>query len=256
MEMFQKDLLVVKIYDSRAEMGLEAAKEAAAVIRNLQREKEYVRIIFAAAPSQNEFLAGLAADQSIDFSRIDAFHMDEYIGLPKEAPQGFGNFLKAHIFDLREFHSVTYLNGQNPDPEEECERYTELLQEKPIDIVLMGVGENGHIAFNDPPVADFNDPKAVKIVKLDEICRMQQVHDGCFKTIDDVPTHALSLTVPTLCTPPYRFCVVPAATKANAVKHMLEDEIDEHCPCTVLRRTPGSFLYLDPDSSALYKEKA
>ncbi|MBQ7600700.1 MAG: glucosamine-6-phosphate deaminase, partial [Lachnospiraceae bacterium] len=115
MEMFQKDLLVVKIYDSRAEMGLEAAKEAAAVIRSLQREKEYVRIIFAAAPSQNEFLAGLAADQSIDFSRIDAFHMDEYIGLPKEAPQGFGNFLKAHIFDLREFHSVTYLNGQNPD---------------------------------------------------------------------------------------------------------------------------------------------
>ena len=251
MKCFQKDLLEVKVYESRAEMGREAAAEFAAVLKELLKEKETVRIIFAAAPSQNEFLAAMAEDESIDFSRVDAFHMDEYIGLPEDAPQGFGNFLRRHIFSLREFHSVTYLNGQNPDPEDECRRYTELLEEAPVDIVLMGVGENGHIAFNDPPVADFNDPKAVKIVQLDDICRMQQVHDGCFARIEDVPTHALSLTVPTLCAPKYRFCVVPATTKANAVKHMLQDEIDEHCPCTILRRTPGSFLYLDPDSSAL-----
>ena len=126
-----------------------------------------------------------------------------------------------------------------------------MLNEKPIDIVCMGIGENGHIAFNDPPVADFNDPKTVKVVKLDEVCRMQQVHDGCFRSIDEVPTHALSLTVPALMAAKYRFCVVPAPTKANAAKAMLNDAIDEHCPCTILRRTPGSILYLDADSSAL-----
>lgn len=251
MKTFQKEELKVKIFETREEMGRVAAADFAAVVKELLEKQEYVRIIFAAAPSQNDFLSAAVADQSIDFSRIDAFHMDEYIGLDKEAPQGFGNFLRDRIFALRNFHSVTYLDGQNKDPEAACKNYTELLNAAPIDIVCMGIGENGHIAFNDPPVADFNDPKTVKVVKLDEICRMQQVHDGCFAAIDDVPTHALSLTVPTLMKPKYRFCMVPAPTKANAVKAMLNDSIDEHCPCTILRRSPGSILYLDADSSAL-----
>ena len=251
MKTFQKEELQVKIFDTRAEMGRFAAADFAAVVKELLQTKDTIRIIFAAAPSQDDFLAAAVADKSIDFSRVDAFHMDEYIGLDKDAPQGFGNFLRDRIFAKREFHSVHYLDGQNPDSEAACESYAALLNEKPIDIVCMGIGENGHIAFNDPPVADFNDPKTVKVVKLDEVCRMQQVHDGCFQSIDEVPTHALSLTVPALMAAKYRFCVVPAPTKANAAKAMLNDAIDEHCPCTILRRTPGSILYLDADSSAL-----
>ena len=251
MKTFQKEELQVKIFDTRAEMGRVAAADFAAVVKELLQTKDTIRIIFAAAPSQDDFLAAAVADKSIDFSRVDAFHMDEYIGLDKDAPQGFGNFLRDRIFAKREFHSVHYLDGQNPDSEAACESYAALLNEKPVDIVCMGIGENGHIAFNDPPVADFNDPKTVKVVKLDEVCRMQQVHDGCFQSIDEVPTHALSLTVPALMAAKYRFCVVPAPTKANAAKAMLNDAIDEHCPCTILRRTPGSILYLDADSSAL-----
>lgn len=251
MKTFQKEELQVKIFDTRAEMGRVAAADFAAVVKELLQTKDTIRIIFAAAPSQDDFLAAAVADKSIDFSRVDAFHMDEYIGLDKDAPQGFGNFLLDRIFAKRTFHSVHYLDGQNPDSEAACESYAAMLNEKPIDIVCMGIGENGHIAFNDPPVADFNDPKTVKIVKLDEVCRMQQVHDGCFRSIDEVPTHALSLTVPALMAAKYRFCVVPAPTKANAAKAMLNDAIDEHCPCTILRRTPGSILYLDADSSAL-----
>ena len=251
MKTFQKEELQVKIFDTRAEMGRVAAADFAAVVKELLQTKDTIRIIFAAAPSQDDFLAAAVADKSIDFSRVDAFHMDEYIGLDKDAPQGFGNFLRDRIFAKRTFHSVHYLDGQNPESEAACESYAAMLNEKPIDIVCMGIGENGHIAFNDPPVADFNDPKTVKIVKLDEVCRMQQVHDGCFRSIDEVPTHALSLTVPALMAAKYRFCVVPAPTKANAAKAMLNDAIDEHCPCTILRRTPGSILYLDADSSAL-----
>ena len=182
---------------------------------------------------------------------MNAFHMDEYIGLSADAPQGFGNFLKAHIFGLAPFKSVNYIDISAKDPDKECERYAALLAEYPTDIVVMGIGENGHIAFNDPPVADFNDPKAVKPVLLDEICRNQQVNDGCFATLDDVPKYAITLTVPTLFAGDHLFCIVPAKTKANAVKATLCGEIGEACPATVLRRHPSAILYLDGDSSAL-----
>ncbi len=160
--------------------------------------------------------------------------MDEYIGLDPEAPQGFGNFLRAHIFDLVPFKSVNCIDSAATDAEAEAERYGALLNSNPTDVVVMGIGENGHIAFNDPPVADFHDPKTVKAVKLDEICRRQQVNDGCFARIDDVPTHALTLTVPTLTRAPYLFCIVPAPTKAWAVRETLTGSIDEHCPASVL----------------------
>ncbi len=124
--------------------------------------------------------------------------MDEYIGLDKDAPQGFGDFLKSHIFGLVPFKSVNYIDITTTNPEQEAERYGKRLEENPTDIVIMGIGENGHIAFNDPPVADFKDTKWVKPMKLDEICRQQQVNDGCFASIDKVPTHAMTPTVPTL----------------------------------------------------------
>jgi len=243
--------LIVKIFDSRKAMGMQAAKEAASRIKELLRTKNEINMIFAAAPSQNEFLAALIADREVDWSRINAFHMDEYIGLAPDAPQAFGNFLKDRIFGLVGFKTVNYLNGNADDIEAECERYSDLLKKYPPDIVCMGIGENGHIAFNDPPVADFNDKKLVKPVELDEKCRNQQVHDGCFSSIEKVPTHAITLTVPALMAGEYIFCVVPALTKAEAVMHTVKGEISEKCPASILRTHRNAVLYLDTDSASM-----
>lgn len=251
MNTFKKDLLTVNIYDSRSEMGKAAGADIKACILSLLEKKETINMIFAAAPSQNEVLESLATDKEIPWNRVNAFHMDEYIGLSKDAPQGFGNFLKAHIFGLADFKSVNYIDISAPDADAECARYSALLKEYPTDIVVMGIGENGHIAFNDPPVADFNDAKAVKPVALDEICRNQQVNDGCFAKIDDVPKTAITLTVPTLFAGDHLFCIVPAKTKAKAVYATVNGEIGEHCPATVLRRHQSAILYLDNDSSSL-----
>ena len=253
MKTFTKDLLTVNIYDTRSEMGKAAASDIKARILALLAVKDSINMIFAAAPSQNEVLAALANDRDIPWNRVNAFHMDEYIGLSSTAPQAFGNFLREHIFGIAPFKSLNYIDVTAQDAEAECERYSALLREYPTDIVVMGIGENGHIAFNDPPVADFNDPRAVKPVALDEICRNQQVNDGCFSKIDDVPKTAITLTVPTLFAGDYLFCIVPAKTKAEAVRKTIEGEIGEVCPATVLRKHKNAILYLDGDSSALLK---
>ena len=250
MKQMQIDRLTVKIMDSRAEMGRVAAEDIREVLSRLLEEKEEVNMIFAAAPSQNEVLAELCTYTDLAWGRVNAFHMDEYIGLPKTAPQCFSNFLVDHIFSHLPFRSVHLICSEN-GAEEECARYTKLLADHPCDIVVMGIGENGHIAFNDPWVADFNDPAAIKPVPLDEVCRTQQVHDGCFAALEEVPTHALTLTCPTLVNATYQFCVVPAPTKAQAAKRMLTGEISEECPCTILRRAAHAALYLDPDSASL-----
>ena len=251
MKSLQKDLLSVQVYETRSEMGRAAARDVKARILALLETKETINMIFAAAPSQNEVLYALATDREIPWNRVNAFHMDEYIGLPADAPQGFGNFLKEHIFGLADFRSVSYIDISATDAEKECERYATLLAENPTDIVVMGIGENGHIAFNDPPVADFNDKKMVKPVVLDEICRNQQVNDGCFAKLDDVPKMAITLTVPTLFAGDYLFCIVPAPTKAKAVQATICGEIGEACPATILRRHANAVLYLDGDSSSL-----
>lgn len=251
MKSMKKDDLLIEIYDTRAEMGAAAGTLAAKRIREALAQKEEVNVIFAAAPSQNEMLATLVAAPDIDWGRVNAFHMDEYIGLAADAPQGFGNFLKEHIFGLADFKQVFYIDITAADAEAECDRYAALLREYPTDIVVMGIGENGHIAFNDPPVADFADPKAVKPVELDPICRNQQVNDGCFAALDDVPKTAITLTVPTLFAGDHLFCIVPAKTKAKAVCATLCGEIGEACPATILRRHKSAVLYLDGDSSSL-----
>ena len=251
MKNIKKDKLNVEIYENRTLMGEAAARDIKAKIAELLSQKKEINMIFAAAPSQNDVLKSLVEDKTIEWNRVNAYHMDEYIGLDKSAPQGFGNFLKDHIFGLVPFKSVNYIDITTTDPEKEAERYGKLLQENPTDIVIMGIGENGHIAFNDPPVADFKDEKWVKPVKLDEICRQQQVNDGCFKTIADVPTNAMTLTVPTLVRAPYLFCIVPAPTKANAVYETLNGSIDEHCPASILRMHDNAKLYLDNESSKL-----
>ena len=252
MKEFKKDKLTVKIMPDRTEMGNVAARDIHDRIIALLNEKAEINMIFAAAPSQNNVLASLIAYTDIDWSRINAYHMDEYIGLSKEdADKSFGTFLTDHIFGKVPFKSVNLINSLADDAEAECKRYSEILKNSPTDIVVMGIGENGHIAFNDPWVAKFDDDKAVKVVELDEMCRRQQVNDGCFPAIDRVPKYAMTLTCPTLVSAPYLFCIVPAPTKANAVKRTLEGEIAEDCPATILRLQPNAVLYLDDKSSAL-----
>ena len=243
-----KDNLKIEIFETRDLMGQAVAKDVAAKINELLSEKEYINMIFAAAPSQLDMLAHLLK-HDIDWTRVNAFHMDEYVGLSADAPQGFGNFLAKYVFDKVPFRSVNYINGQTDNVEEECARYTKLIKEYPTDIVCLGIGENGHIAFNDPDEADFNDKAVIKPVMLDDMCRQQQVNDGCFAHIDEVPKTALTLTVPTLFAGKYLFCTVPAPTKANAVKEVATtDKIDEHCPATIMRRHPNAIMYCDADS--------
>lgn len=245
---FTAGKLKVKVMGTRAEAGKTAGEEAAEKIRELLGSQDEISVIFAAAPSQNEILATLLEARNIDWSRVNAFHMDEYSGFAAPEPQSFAIFLKDKLFDKLNFKNVFYINGRAQNLDEECARYGKLLEQYPADIVCMGIGENGHIAFNDPPVADFNDKQAVKIVELDEICRQQQVNDGCFKTLSDVPTHALTLTIPALISCKYIFCTVPAATKANAVRATVYDGINTACPATILRTHDNAVLYCDADS--------
>lgn len=248
---FYCDKLRVRSYETRREMGEAAAEAGAALLRVLLEKQRTVRVVFAAAPSQKEFLSALCEAPGISWERVVAFHMDEYIGLPQGAPQGFGNFLSEHIFHRLPFGAVHLLNGQTDDVRAECERYAALLEQAPIDLVFLGIGENGHIAFNDPPVADFEDPQVVKVVTLDGICRNQQVNDGCFAELDQVPTQAMTLTVPALVSAKHHICIVPAPAKAQAVERCLHGKIGTACPATVLRVCADAALYLDADSSAL-----
>ena len=243
---FKKDKLVVKRYDTREEMGACAAAEAEKVITQIIAKKGQINMIFAAAPSQNEMLASLLNSQIIDWSKVNALHMDEYVGLPEGDSHTFGAYLYEHIFRHKNFKSIHYIGGG--DPETVCARYTKILEEYPVDVVCLGIGENGHIAFNDPWVADFHDPKPVKIVELDGMCRQQQVNDGCFPTLNDVPTHAVTLTIPALTAAKYMFCVVPGATKTAAVTNTVKGPISEDCPATILRKHNGAILYCDKDS--------
>ena len=244
----QTDKLTTYIYETRTQMGQAAAKAAACAINRVLAEKETANVIFAAAPSQNEMLEALLAED-VDFSRINAFHMDEYVGLGLEDEQSFASYLTEHIWKKAAFRSVHMIPATSP-AEEACAAYTALLQEYPPDVVCMGIGENGHIAFNDPPVADFGDPKLIKVVELDEICRNQQVHDKCFPTLEEVPKYALTLTVPALMSAKYLICTVPGPTKAAAVKRMLQGPIGEACPATALRLHDHAQMYLDADSAA------
>lgn len=250
MKQVSADKLQVKVYDTRLEMGHAAGTAAAAIIRSLLEEKETVNVIFAAAPSQNETLDTLVAAQGIDWSRVNAFHMDEYVGLSADAPQGFGNFLNEHLFSRVPFGKVYRLNPAAADAEAECLRYAELLNAYPADLVCLGIGENGHLAFNDPGEAKFDDPQVVKVVTLDNVCRQQQVNDGCFASIDEVPTHALSLTIPTLMRAPHLVCTVPAATKREAVTKTVHGPITDMVPATAMRQHPDVVLYCDSASGA------
>lgn len=243
--------LKVYTFENREELGLYAGKKAAARIKELQETPDkIVRMIFASAPSQQETLAYLREDEGIDWSRVVAFHMDEYVGIEKNHPQSFASFLEQNLFDQVNIGQVHFINGIAEDPQAECERYEALLKEAPIDIVCLGIGENAHIAFNEPHLADFADPHFVKLVDLDLTSRQQQVNDGCFLTLEEVPTHAITLTVPALFAGQSLYCMVPGSTKAAAVHATLNGEITTEIPSSILRTHPQVSLFIDKDSAA------
>lgn len=250
MKELKVDNLEVRMFDTRSEMGIAAAEAVGEKISELLKHQAFINIVFAAAPSQNEFL-DLLSKADIAWDRINAFHMDEYVGLDEKAPQLFGNYLKNKLFGKVNFRELHYIKGNTNDPEQECNRYAELLERYPTDIVILGIGENTHLAFNDPHVADFNDPRVVKVVSLDEKNRQQQVDptdNVCFNTIEEVPTHAITITIPSLFKSKYAYAIVPGKNKAEAIYHTLTGHIQEKYPSTILRKHPHTILYIDKDS--------
>ena len=254
MTSFYKDQLKVEVHPNRPSLGAAAAKEVAGRIREVLAEKNSVNIIFASAPSQNEFLDSLIKED-IDWSRVVAFHMDEYVGLPVTAPQSFGYYLADRLFRHVMPGEVHYIKGDSPKALDECNRYSSLLAENPVDIVCLGIGENTHLAFNDPHVADFNDKKYVKVVDLDADCRNQQVNDGCFLSLNEVPAYAITITIPALLRARYAVAMVPGIRKADAIYHTLNEEISEKYPSTILRTKRGAILYIDEESASKIEKK-
>ncbi|MEX0719564.1 MAG: 6-phosphogluconolactonase [Balneolaceae bacterium] len=240
--------LKVEVFPDRDNLGKSSAIYVANQIKAVAKEKGTVRIIFASAVSQKEFLAELLKIDDIPWGKITAFHMDEYHTLPETAPQRFGNFLKEHLFNHRDFGAVHLMNN-------DLEEYSQLIEEAPIDIICLGIGENGHLAFNDPPVADFKDPKTVKVVELDEVCRQQQVNDGEFETLEEVPKTAITLTIPVLLKIKFLSIVVPGESKSEAIARTLFHPVSTECPSTVLRLHPNAKLFLDIPSAKNIMEK-
>ncbi|NLX64389.1 MAG: glucosamine-6-phosphate deaminase [Clostridiaceae bacterium] len=239
--------LQVHIFKTREDMGAAAAKEAADYINRIIEEKGTANVVFAAAPSQNELLANLLKT-NVDWSKVRGFHQDEYIGIDESEPAGFGNFLRRAIFDKVQFKELYFLHCREDQVEAKLSEYAELLKKYPADLIFLGIGENGHLAFNDPGVADFNDPKVVKVVELDDVCRQQQVNDGCFPNIDAVPKRAMTLTMSFIMSVPKAICVVPTERKANIIYRTLNDPISVDCPSTILRKHSNASLYLDENS--------
>jgi glucosamine-6-phosphate deaminase len=243
--------MTVSVYPSRDEAGAASAAQASAIIRGAIEKDGAAAVVFAAAPSQNEFLAYLRADTSIDWRRVTAFHLDEYAGLSASHPASFRRFLRERLMDhvpLAAFHELA---GDAPDLAAEADRYQRLLADRPPVLAALGIGENGHLAFIDPAECDFSDPRDVRIVNLDDVCRMQQVHDGCFAHIEDVPRRALSLTVPFFMRTPHAVVTVPGTAKARAVRDALQGPVEPRCPASILREHAGASLFLDEESAAL-----
>jgi glucosamine-6-phosphate deaminase len=241
--------LPVSVYSSNEELGQAAAKEAAKIIDQAIDAKGVANIIIATGNSQLTFLAALKTTE-IDWSKVNIFHMDEYVGIDPNHPASFPVFLQKHLISF--IHPLGFfpVQTQTDNLPGVCRDYETLLRKHPADLCALGIGENGHLAFNDPAYADFNDPVWVKVVKLDDVSRQQQVGEGHFASLHDVPTHAVTLTIPALMAATYMLAMVPEARKAAAVYKSLTDPIQVACPATILRQAPHAHLFLDLDSAA------
>lgn len=249
---FTADSLTGEIHPDKISLGRAATDFVAGHIRRAIAERGSARVIFATGASQYEFLDALCAEPAIHWPLVTAFHLDEYVGIDPAHPASFRRYLQERLFSRLPFAAVHLLHGDAPDPHAECLRYAGLLAAGPIDIACVGIGENGHLAFNDPP-ADFTTPALVHVVQLDEACRRQQVGEGHFPDLAAVPPQALSLTVPAILAAKAISCVVPDARKAQAVRDTLEGPIHPTCPASALRRHPLCRLFLDTPAAALLK---
>jgi len=249
MKTLQIDKLNIAIYEQKSEMALAAAEHVAAILAGAIRENGAANVILATGASQFEFVEYLKS-MPLDWSAITVFHLDEYKGMAITHPASFRKYLKERILDHVQPARVYYLEGDAADIEAETRRYEELLRRHDIAVACIGIGENGHIAFNDPPVADFADPRLVKVVELDEACRRQQLGEGWFPALADVPTHALSLTIPAIMRCQAISCVVPDQRKADAVYKALYGPVATSCPASILRQHPNTTLFLEPDSAS------
>lgn len=235
-------------------MGEAAARLVQDEIVRLLGIQPRVRIVMACAPSQDDYytaLVRLARGTPELWSRVEVYHMDDYIGLTASHPRSFRHYLQTHFLDHVVVAAFNPIQGEAENANEEAIRYGRLLAAAPIDIISLGIGENGHLAFNDPPVADFNDPTLVKIVELDPVCRQQQVNDGCFPSLAEVPRSAFTITLPVFASAGLLCCIVPTWRKACAVRDTLTGPIGAACPATLLRNHPRSALFLDNDAASL-----
>jgi glucosamine-6-phosphate deaminase len=235
----------VKIYAGREEAGVEGAAVAAAVISDEIARNGKAAVVLASAVSQDPFLAALRERHDVDWPRITSFHLDEYAGMSASHPASFRRFQMERLFKHVPVGAFQGLNAEASDLDAECARYAALLREAKPCLVVMGIGENGHLAFIDPPVCRFDDPRDVRPVDLDDVCRMQQVHDGQFPSFEDVPKQALSLTVPFFLRVPRALVFVNGERKSAAVQAALEGPITEACPASALRRHASATLFLD-----------
>ncbi len=237
----------VDVLPDPAAVGAAAAAAAAESLRRTIQAQGSARLVLAAAPSQLHTLAELSVAEDIDWSRVEAFHMDEYVGLPPDAEQRFGQWLRRHFTAKVPLHVID--PGGGADPDTEAARYAELVSAAPIDIVLAGIGVNGHLAFNDPP-ADFDTTDVAQVVALDNTSRTQQVDEGLFAELDDVPTHAWTLTVPFLLSAGEIFCMVSGPAKRDAVRRTLTGTVDPAVPASALHTHPRTRLFLDQEAYA------
>lgn len=242
--------LAVEVFPGRSEVGRAAAALVSEQVRRLVARDGQAAVIFASAPSQNEFLAALRADSTLPWSKVQAFHLDEFVGVGAYHPASFRRFLKDRLFDHVPVAAFHGLDGQARDQAAECARYTALLEAARPGLAILGIGENGHLAFVDPPVCDFFDPACVRVVELDLACRNQQVHDGSFATLDEVPRTALSLTIPFLLSVPAAVAIVPGKAKSTAIAAAMDGPATRACPASILRRHPAATLFLDEESAA------
>jgi glucosamine-6-phosphate deaminase len=242
--------LRVEVFPSRPMMGLAAARAVAEAIRDRLARKGRAAVIFASAPSQNEFLAALRQEPGIEWPKLTAFHLDEYVGIGPEHPASFRRFLVDRLFSHVKVAAFHGLDGQAADLAAECARYAGLLRQEAPALAILGIGENGHLAFIDPPVCDFAEPADVRVVELDEPCRIQQVNDGGFPSLGEVPSTALSLTIPFLLRVPRAVAIVPGPAKRAAITAALRGPVTRACPASVLRRHRDAILFLDEDSAA------
>jgi len=246
----QVDQLPVRVYASRDEGGRAAADDMAALLRDAIAARGEANVILATGNSQLAFLRALRVDRSVDWSKVRVFHMDEYVGIDPGHRASFPRFLREHFLDHVEGATFFPVTGESDRVEAICRDYEAQLRRYPADAVALGFGENGHLAFNDPPYADFDDPVWVKPVQLDEVSRQQQHGEGHFDTLAEVPKGAITLTVPALLAAKRMLCIVPEARKANAVRACLREPVSEERPGSVLRTVAHATLYLDPDSAA------